>query len=362
MSSLRRDFLVKRNKLRTFEWRETLSEALRHGEARLRVDQFALTANNITYALFGEKMRYWDFFPVPDGFGRIPVWGFADVVESTVEGLSVGERIYGYLPISSEVIVTVGKLDRGGFADVSPWRSELAPTYNRYFRVRNDPQFETASEAFQAVFRPLFRTSYLIADLLEDSNFYNARSVLISSASSKTSLTLGFLLSRNLAEHHRTVGLTSAASVKFVAETGYYDNVALYGHVEQLEPVPTVYVDMAGGGSLRTRVHTHFGDNLLYSCAVGGTHWDDPGRASGLPGAKPTLFFAPGRAEKRARDWGAGELERRMERRWADFCASAERWAEVREYRGPAEVERLYKTVLEGDIPARTVPIASVHP
>ena len=44
---------------------------------RLAIVSFALTANNITYAAFGDAMNYWQFFPVPgdDGaaWGCIPV-------------------------------------------------------------------------------------------------------------------------------------------------------------------------------------------------------------------------------------------------------------------------------------------------
>ena len=37
--------------------------SLADGEALLRVESFGLTANNITYAVFGDAMNYWDFFP-----------------------------------------------------------------------------------------------------------------------------------------------------------------------------------------------------------------------------------------------------------------------------------------------------------
>jgi len=53
------------------------------GEALLRIDAFALTANNITYGVTGDMIGYWQFFPAADeGWGRIPVWGFADVLSS----------------------------------------------------------------------------------------------------------------------------------------------------------------------------------------------------------------------------------------------------------------------------------------
>ncbi|MFN3853570.1 MAG: DUF2855 family protein [Phreatobacter sp.] len=65
------------------------------GRAVVAVDRFALIANTITYAAFGEKMAYWRFFPASDGYGRIPVWGFADVMASGAEGLAEGERLFG---------------------------------------------------------------------------------------------------------------------------------------------------------------------------------------------------------------------------------------------------------------------------
>ena len=45
-------------------------EELAADQVLLRVDEFALTANNITYAVAGESMRYWDFFPAEEGWGN----------------------------------------------------------------------------------------------------------------------------------------------------------------------------------------------------------------------------------------------------------------------------------------------------
>jgi hypothetical protein len=68
---------------------------LQTGQARLAVDHYALTANNITYAAFGEAMKYWQFFPSGDAAtGCLPVWGFATIVESQAEGLDVGRRVW----------------------------------------------------------------------------------------------------------------------------------------------------------------------------------------------------------------------------------------------------------------------------
>ena len=70
------DFLVAKSDLRRTEFREVEPPPLADGQVRLAIENFALTANNITYAVFGEAMKYWDFFPAPEGFGGadLPPW------------------------------------------------------------------------------------------------------------------------------------------------------------------------------------------------------------------------------------------------------------------------------------------------
>ena len=63
---------------------------VRDGEALLRVDRVGMTANNVTYALMGDAMHYWDFFPAEPGLGLVPLWGFADVVASSTDGVGGG--------------------------------------------------------------------------------------------------------------------------------------------------------------------------------------------------------------------------------------------------------------------------------
>lgn len=69
------DFLVRRDDLRTCRVAESATPEPEDGQALLRVERFGLTANNITYAVFGDGMKYWDFFPAQDGWGRVPMWG-----------------------------------------------------------------------------------------------------------------------------------------------------------------------------------------------------------------------------------------------------------------------------------------------
>ena len=70
--------LVRRGDLAQVQLKRPYRDAklpLSPGQARLRVERFAPTANNITYAALGESMRYWQFFPAPGGCSCIPVRG-----------------------------------------------------------------------------------------------------------------------------------------------------------------------------------------------------------------------------------------------------------------------------------------------
>ena len=102
------------------------------GKTVLAIDRFALTANNITYAVFGDDMAYWKFFPANDAFGRVPVWGFADVVATGSPELTVSERVYGYFPMASHLVVEPAK--------ISAKRSLVGMTINDQRPTSNNPQ------------------------------------------------------------------------------------------------------------------------------------------------------------------------------------------------------------------------------
>ena len=160
---------------------------LTEGQARLRVDAFGLSANNVTYAVIGDMLQYWDFFPAEEGWGRVPVWGYADVVESTHPELPVGRRCFGYLPMSEELVVSVGRVDDGGFSDVSPHRRAMASAYSRY-RLVDPAAAGSEDEDREMLLYPLFFTAFLVDDFLGDHDLFGASVLVVSSASAKTAL------------------------------------------------------------------------------------------------------------------------------------------------------------------------------
>lgn len=340
------------------------TRALEPGQARLAIEQVALTANNITYAAFGEAMKYWQFFPAPDAaHGCLPTWGFATVVESQAEGLAVGRRVWGFLPLGTHLVVQPGRLRAGGFMERSPHRAELAAAYQSYTFCDADPAWSPALEGLQAVLKPLFMTAFLLDDFLAEGGFFGARRLLLSSASSKTAYATAFCLAqRPRAARPEIVGLTSAARTGFVQGLGCYDRVLGYDAVETLPADETaVYVDFAGDASLRRRVHGHWGDRLAYSSSIGGTHWRALGAGGGLPGPRPTLFFAPAQAGKRSapppEGWGAEAFGQRLGQAWGAFLATVQQgsqpWVRIVTRPGTEAAEAAYRALLDGTADAR---------
>lgn len=336
---------------------EDATRPMQAGQARLRVEHFALTANNITYAVTGDSLKYWQFFPAPEGWGCVPVWGFATVIESQCEGVAVGERLYGYLPMATHLVVQPARVNAAGFMDGAPHRAELPPIYNQLMRCATDPGYHADREAEQALLRPLFVTSFLIDDFFGEAGFFGATQALLSSASSKTAYGTAFCIAQRSPQPLRLVGLTSARNVAFTRSLGCYDEVVAYEDIATLPAQPAVYIDFSGDASLRRAVHEHFGDALKFSSAIGATHWQDFGGKTGpLPGAKPTFFFAPAQAQKRSapppEGWGRDGLMQRVGAAWQAFMqpvtAADPPWMQIVREQGAQAIERRYLELLDG--------------
>jgi Protein of unknown function (DUF2855) len=300
-------------------------------EILLRVDRVGMTANNVTYALAGDMLRYWSFFPAEDGWGRVPLWGFADVTGSNHPEVEVGTRVFGYLPPSSDLVVKPDRISDGGFQDVSSHRSDLPRTYNVYAATTADPAYVKEREDLQILYRPLFFTSFMLDDFLADNDFFGAEAVLFSSASSKTAYGTAFCIGLREQRPVR-VGLTSSGNVEFTESLGCYDKVLSYDDVNSLSADRSmVYVDVAGSKPLRAAIHKRLGDKLVYDAIVGTTHLDTQALAGGedLPGPTPTFFFAPDQIKKRREDWGRGGVEKGHAIAWREFAPVVQGWVDI---------------------------------
>ncbi|MEH6637150.1 MAG: DUF2855 family protein [Halioglobus sp.] len=326
--------------------------AINEGEAVIRVDKFGLTANNITYGVAGDAIGYWQFFPAEGEWGRIPVWGVGTVIDPGTTGLNKGDEYYGYYPMSSYLVVQPGHVTPRGFTDGVAHRSALAPTYNQYTLMNPANGFDRKYDSHRMVYHPLFVTGFFLDDYLFDNDFFNADKIIISSASSKTSFSLAYLLNKGRNCH--VVGLTSTGNKAFVQGLGIYDEVVTYDEVESMDASSKVaFVDMAGNRKVLERLHHHFGDNIVCSCGVGITHREsrDGQDPATLPGAKPTMFFAPSQIQKRTKDWGPETLQQNINIAWSGFLEIVDDWVTINERSGREALQKTYQEVLNGAAP-----------
>jgi len=347
------DFVVARNDLQYCKMIETQlpdAAALPDDALLVKVTRFALTANNITYAVLGDELKYWQLFPAPKDFGNIPVWGFGEVIASKHPTITVGERLFGCFPMATHLVIEAADVSKRGLRDAAAHRQGVSPVYNAYARVSGNPAFAGKQGDYQALLRPLFMLSFLVDDFLAENEFYGARSVLLSSASSKTAFGLAHLLHSRAGV--KVIGLTSASNTKFVESLGCYDEVVTYDRGTSLPSnAPVALVDMAGNSELREKLHRHFGDQMKYSGRIGLTHRSSSPDEPLLPGAKPTWFFAPDQIRKRAKEWGPGGIDKRFGAAWTGFAPNLDRWLKVTEGRGPAAVRTAYLDTLNGRVP-----------
>ena len=320
--------------------------ALEPGEVRLTLERFALTSNNISYALGGDFLDYWGFFPAEVGWGRLPAMGYGIVSESANPDIAVGGRYFGFFPVGNEHIVHA-QSSSSGFIDIGAHREKHAMAYRAFDRVA-DAVGE--NDNAMLIFRGLFMTSFLAEDFLREQNFFEATQVVITSASSKTSIALAHCLRTN--STMRVIGLTSDANVDFVNSTGEYHDVVTYSEISSLDPsIQTVIVDMAGNPEIVASVHTHFGESLKYSCSIGATHWDQTSHRVDTPGPKPQFFFAPSQISKRSKEWGRAELNIRLETALNTFIEGSKEWLRIEHSRGADAVSETYSQLVAGKMP-----------
>ncbi len=328
--------------------------ALGDQQVRFAIQRFALTANNITYATFGEAMGYWDFFPSGDaGRGVLPAWGFADVVESRAEGVAPGERFFGIWPASSQAILTAASVSETGLYDASAHRVEQASAYLRYQRCAADRGYDPVRERAQMTLQPLYMTSYLLHRYITRENAFGARRLVLTSASSKTAIALAELFQADPMPGVTVCALTSAASRAFVERLSLYDRIVEYDQLDQLDStVRSVIVDFAGSRQVNTALHTRLQDALAANIRVGGAHWQESAPAADLPGPKPTFFFAPTHLEMERKAEGAAAFHSHMTQAWVRFVGKAALWFDFISQDGPDGCLAIYRALLEGRAPA----------
>ena len=327
-------------------------EPLAPGHVRFCIDRFAVTANTVTYAVTGDVLGYWDFFPTGQpGWGCVPAMGWADVVASDHPDVPAGGRYYGWFPMARYVDMKVTPV-ADGLRDDGPHRAAHAPVYRAYVATDRDPLYEPGSDAEDrhALLRGLFITGWLAEDFFADNDWFGARRVLVLSASSKTAI--AFAHCADARQGIEVIGVTSARNHAFTHGLGCYDEVATYDEIAAIPAdAPVVSIDMSGSGPVLASVHTHFGERLRHSMAIGRSHHEAPPRAEALPGPKPAFFFAPTQVKKRVQDWGPRDYQQRIAAALHGFIGRSRDWLGVRRSNGPVAATATWRDVHAGRVP-----------
>lgn len=328
---------------------ESELSALAPGQVRFRVERFAVTANTVTYAVMGDALGYWDFFPTGEpGWGCVPAMGWAEVVESRHPEVHAGGRYYGWFPMARYADMTV-TATTDGLRDDGPHRAAHAPVYRAYVATDRDPLYQAGadSEDRHALLRGLFITGWLAEDYLSDQGWFGAARVLVLSASSKTAI--GFAHCADARTGMEIIGVTSARNHAFTHALGCYDEVVCYEDIDAIPArTPVVAVDMSGSGPVLAAVHGRFGAQLRHSMAIGRSHHGSPPRGAGLPGPEPAFFFAPAQVKKRLQDWGPRVYVERVGTALMQFVAWSHGWLEVARSNGPAAAEACWHAAHAG--------------
>jgi hypothetical protein len=331
---------------------------IRPGQVLLKIERFALSANNVTYARLGESLGYWQFYPAEPGWGVIPVWGIGRAERSMTPAVPDGTRISGLFPMGSHVVLQPGRADSGGFTENSQHRRSLPRLYNVYRTVpaRASSPSWSAVDDLALVLRPSFWLSFLLAEFLGGQDYLGAEVAVLSSASSKSALGTSRLLSGRL----RTIGLTSGGRRAAVAETGAYAQVVTYDDVPSLPGGTAIYLDFAGRPDVTYAVHRHYAPFLRYSALAGLTRGPGTVATDRLPGPQPERFFVPDYIRVRAGEVGVPRLAERFEAALAEFAGWCEDWLAVMHVAGAAAVADAYRAVLDGSSSPATALVCKV--
>ena len=346
----KKDFFVEKDDLSNSRWHSKKIDSIDSHQILIKIDSFSFTSNNITYAILGESMKYWQFFPVASQLGQIPVWGIGTVVESHIDDIRVNDQFYGFYPMSNYLILEPGKIKQTGFTDITEHRNRLPVIYNNYTNIRFDQTFDQEYSDIHMLMQPLFATSFLIADMLVSNNFYGSQSVIFSSASSKTAIAAAYLLKEYGVE---LIGLTSNANAESVKSLNLYSKVVPYSEISDLAlDKLNVFIDFAGNIHLNETLAKKEGIQFTKTLLIGnshGTSMPEINNESLLQKVlKAEYFFAPLQYRRRMKELGAREFAVRFNNDWVNFRVYCRSWMNIKKVKSMSEVEQMYLQTREG--------------
>lgn len=341
------ELLTRKDDLAVREVRPALPGPLADGQVLLTVEKFSMTMNTITYTRMGaSELPFWEAFPSPDGYGRTPVWGFVRVERSLHPDIAVGERYYGWVTAATHHVVTPERTPRG-FVDTARHISFMPTWYRTFQRVAEPDDLDDR----RVVFRQIFPASFNLADFLVGHAENGAKSVLVTSASSKTAIGLAEELAGRRARLPVNA-VTSARNVGFVRGLGCYDTVTSYSDLTSASVhAPAVFVDFTGEHRKMAAVYARFPGELAHTALVGYTHPLFEQQPPALTSPEPEIFFTPIVEEEIAAEEGEERFYARYHAAENRFLVSTARWLTVHRHSGPDAIVEGFNALLNGPQP-----------
>jgi hypothetical protein len=328
---------------------------------RVEVERWALTANTMTYAKFGDFLGYWDFFPTAarPGWGKVPAIGYGKVAASNVEGVDVGSRYFCWFPQATSIDLAVSP-SASGFRDDGAHRAQHATPYRQFLRTDLDSNYTTPEdEDRHLLLRGLFITGFLIDAYFATRSQLGAEQALVLSASSKTALGYASAVRSAGDRPIKLVGITSTGNLEWTAKTGLYDHVYTYDELDKIDASPSVVIDMAGASAAVAAIHGRLDSLIAHSMIVGNSHHDAP-PAAVVGGPTPELFFAPTAMVDGEAAWGREGFGQRTKTGVANFIEQSRSWLSIERIGGVDAAADAWRRLHAGQVGPETGMIVSL--
>jgi hypothetical protein len=267
--------------------------------------------------------------------------------------------LFGYFPPADYLKMENINVSAHRIIDGAAHRSALPPGYNTYRRLNSEAGYDRDMDNERMLLWPLHITSFCIWDKMQDNNWYGAQQIVVVSASSKTSIGLGYALQADKSAPE-SIGLTSNGNQKMVSKLDIYDAVVTYDDIDKLDATKlTAIVDMSGNSAVLQALSQQLGENMVYCINVGLTHWEDASAEPLFGPDKCEFFFAPSHIQKRMKDWGPIGFEQKTGEFLTNTALKSREWLKVEKNAGIEGLAEIYSDVLEGKVaPEKGIVIA----
>jgi len=238
--------------------------------------------------------------------------------------------------------------------------------YKQMTFCETDPMYQKDREDDIMLYRPLFWTSYWFEDWLNANNYFTTKTVVVSSASSKTAFTVAYNIQRRKQQPRspavRVVGLTSQSNLQFTRNLGLYDDIFTYADLASVASTnpssqPLIYVDVLGNPPLNSRVNEVLSPSVFVSLGMSNPTDGATGSviSKGDKGKTSVKsFFMPEWLAVRIKQLNPQQIVKLQVEAWVALMRDCVKWVNIEKIYGTGEsgVILSYRKTLEGKVGA----------